>query len=209
MRYSARQQETRRRYPHPMPEVSIRIATLDDAAQVAAIYAPYVRDTAISFEIAPPSPDEVRARIAEVLARHAWLVACRGAAVVGYAYASAHATRAAYRWSANVGVYLDASSRRRGIGRRLYGGLFALLAQQRYASVYAGITLPNAASVALHETMRFVPVGVYERVGYKRGAWHDVGWWSRRLREGDEAPEEPLALSDLDAIEIKAVLDAA
>jgi L-amino acid N-acyltransferase YncA len=192
-----------------MTDVSLRLATLDDAPAVAAIYAPYVRDTVISFEAVPPAPDEMRSRIADALARHAWLVACRGDDVVGYAYASMHRTRAAYRWSVDTGVYLDASAHRRGIGRRLYGALFALLARQRYASAYAGITLPNAASVGLHESTGFVLVGVYERVGYKLGAWRDVGWWGRRLCEGDDAPEEPRALSELDAGEVKAVVDAA
>jgi phosphinothricin acetyltransferase len=95
---------------------------------------------------------------------------------------------------------------RRGIARRLYGALFAILAQQRYVNAYAGITLPNPASVGFHEAMGFVPVGVYERVGFKGGSWYDVGWWSRSLRECAGQPEEPLRLLDLDAGELGAVL---
>jgi phosphinothricin acetyltransferase len=191
-----------------MPETTLRVATVDDAPELAAIYAPYVRDTAISFETTPPTAGEMRLRIAEVLERHAWLVACVNGCVVGYAYASAHRPRAAYRWSVDLGVYVDASSHRRGIARRLYGALLTLLARQGYVNAYAGITLPNPASVGLHEAMGFIPVGIYRSVGYKLGAWHDVGWWSRQTRACHEAPEEPLPLAHLHAEQIKGLLAA-
>ena len=182
-----------------MADTVLRIASPADGPAVAAIYAPYVRDTAISFETVPPTADEMRGRIDEVLRSHVWLVACQGDLVVGFAYASAHRTRAAYRRSVDATVYLAASAHRRGIARRLYVALFAVLEQQRYVNVYAGITLPNPASVGFHEAMGFAPVGVYRRVGYKQGAWHDVGWWCRALREPAGAPDEPLPLPALDA----------
>jgi phosphinothricin acetyltransferase len=187
-----------------MVETHLRIASAaDDAARLAAIYGPYVRDTSISFETEPPTADEMRRRVEEVLERHVWLVACRGGEVVGYAYGSPHRTRAAYRWSVDAAVYLEPSSHRGGIARRLYGALFAILAMQRYVNVYAGITLPNPASVGFHEAMGFAPVGVYRRVGFKQGSWHDVGWWSRALREVPGEPEEPLRLGDLDAAALR------
>jgi L-amino acid N-acyltransferase YncA len=189
-----------------MGETHLRFATAADAAAVAAIYAPYVRDTAISFEVDPPAADEMRARIADVQQRHAWLVACRGNDVVGYAYAGAHRTRAAYRWSVDTAVYLERGSHRRGIARRLYATLFALLVRQGYVNAYAGITLPNPASVGFHEAMGFAPLGVYRGVGYKKGAWYDVGWWSRRLRDCAGDPGEPLALGELDPDAVGAVL---
>jgi phosphinothricin acetyltransferase len=189
-----------------MHDIHLRLATAEDAAAVAAIYAPYVRDTPISFETTPPTADEVARRIEDALASHVWLVACRATDIVDYAYASAHRTRAAYRWSVDTAVYLERTSHRRGIARRLYGALFAILVRQRYVNAYSGITLPNAASVGLHEAMGFAPVGVYRRVGYKRGAWYDVGWWGRTLRECDGEPEEPLSLRDLDADAIEADL---
>jgi phosphinothricin acetyltransferase len=191
-----------------MRDERLRIATAEDAAAVASIYAPYVRDTPISFETAPPTADEIRQRIDAVLASHVWLVACRGGGVVGYAYASAHRTRAAYRWSVDTAVYVEASSQRRGIARRLYGALFSILALQRYVNAYAGITLPNRASVGLHEAMGFVPVGVYRRVGYKQGSWYDVGWWCRALRECSGEPGAPSRLRDLDADVVESVLAA-
>jgi phosphinothricin acetyltransferase len=192
-----------------MTETHLRFATAADGDAVSAIYAPYVRDTPISFEVDPPTADEMRARIAEVQQRHAWLVACRNGDVVGYAYAGAHRTRAAYRWSVDMAVYLERGSHRRGIARRLYKALFALLARQGYVNAYAGITLPNPASVGFHEAVGFVPVGVYRAVGYKRGTWYDVGWWSRRLRDCDGDPTEPLGLGEIDPEEIRGVIASA
>jgi phosphinothricin acetyltransferase len=179
-------------------DTHLRIASPADGPAMAAIYAPYVRDTQITFEEVPPTADEMRTRIAEVLARHVWLAACQGDLVVGYAYASAHRARASYRWSVDAAVYLEPGAHRRGIARRLYGALLAVLERQRYVNVYAGITLPNPASVGFHEAMGFTPVGVYRRVGYKQGAWHDVGWWSRDLRSPAAVPDEPLTLRELD-----------
>jgi phosphinothricin acetyltransferase len=175
----------------------IRLATAADAAAIAAIYAPYVRDTVVSFEAVPPAPDEMRRRVTAVLERWPWLVATEGDAVVGYAYASAHHERAAYRWSVDVTVYLEEARHRRGIGRALYTALFALVRAQGYRNAYAGITLPNAKSVGLHEAMGFRPVGVYQRVGFKHGAWHDVGYWSLELAETDGTPDEPLTMAEL------------
>jgi phosphinothricin acetyltransferase len=189
-----------------MSDEHLRIATAEDAAAVAAIYGPYVRDTPITFETTPPAVDEMRERIAGVLASHVWLVACRGGVVVGYAYATAHRTRSAYRWSVDTAVYLESTWQRRGIARRLYGALFAILARQHYVNAYAGIALPNPPSVGFHEAMGFVRVGVYRRVGYKHGSWHDVGWWSKALRECSGPPAEPVTLRNLDADVLESIL---
>jgi L-amino acid N-acyltransferase YncA len=190
-------------------DTRIRLATPDDASSVAAIYAPYVTRTAVSFEEVPPTADAMRERIARALEQHAWLVASTQGHVVGYGYAGAHHPRAAYRWSVDTAVYLDGAVHRRGIGRRIYHALFTLLARQRYVNAYALITLPNAASVGLHEAMGFTAVGVYGAVGHKFGAWHDVGSWSRSLRTPPATPEEPLPLPDLSAAEVDAILAAA
>jgi phosphinothricin acetyltransferase len=114
-------------------------------------------------------------------------------AVAGYAYAGPHRSRAAYQWSTEVSVYVHPTFRRRGVARALYGKLFDVLSQLGYVSVYAGITLPNPASVGIHEAVGFEPVGVYRRAGFKHGAWHDVGWWQLHLR-GDEVPTAPPVL---------------
>jgi len=160
---------------------TLRVATEADAPGVQAIYAPFVADTAVSFEYEVPGVDEIRARIARTLPQFPWLVCETDGAVAGYAYGGRHAERAAYQWSADVSVYLGPEHRRVGVGRALYTVLLRLLAAQGYCNAYGGITLPNAASVGLHEAMGFTPVGVYRRVGYKHGAWHDVGWWACTL----------------------------
>lgn len=187
-------------------EFRIRLAAPDDAPQVAAIYAPYVRRTPISFEEVPPDEGEIRDRIARVLARHSWIVAEAGAGLLGYAYASEHHPRAAYRWSVDTAIYIDAAAHRRGAGRRLYQSLFALLARQRYVTAVALVVLPNTPSVGLHEAMGFAAAGVHRAVGYKLGAWQDVGVFTRPLREAPPAPEEPLPLSALAASEVEAAL---
>jgi phosphinothricin acetyltransferase len=173
----------------------IRLATPEDAPGVQAIYAPVVRDTAISFELEPPSVEDMRKRIGDVLERLPWLVCEHRGEICGYAYASPHRARAAYQWSVDVSVYIHARARRSGVGRGLYRSLFALLTLQGMYHAYAGITLPNPASVGLHESLGFTPVGIYQAVGYKRGTWHDVGWWQLALRPLDTPPGPPLGLS--------------
>jgi L-amino acid N-acyltransferase YncA len=167
----------------------IRLATPEDAAAIAAIYAPNVTDTVISFEYAPPDAAEMRRRLEKVLAQFPWLVWEEQGVVGGYVYASAHKERAAYQWSADVSAYVHGDFRRRGVARALYETLFQILRVQGYQNAYAGITLPNAASVGLHEAVGFTPVGVYRHVGFKMGRWHDVGWWELSL--GALVPDPP------------------
>ena len=169
----------------------IRLARESDGAGVAAIYGPIVENTAISFETLPPGAAEMTRRISDTLRSHPWLVCEVDGQIAGYAYASQHRPRPAYRWSVDTSVYVDPKWHRRGAGRGLYMSLFAILARQGYGNAYAGIALPNPASVTLHEAVGFKPVGVYEHVGYKLGAWHDVGWWQRALRDRDASPDEP------------------
>jgi phosphinothricin acetyltransferase len=173
----------------------VRLAEPADAAGVQAIYAPIVRDTAISFEVDPPSVEETSRRIASTLPSWPWLVCSDDGDILGYVYAGRHRERAAYRWSVDVTAYIHERARRSGIGHALYSTLLSLLELQGYHRAHAGITLPNEASVGLHESMGFSPIGVYPAVGHKFGAWHDVGWWQRSLRPPSRNPAEPLALA--------------
>jgi phosphinothricin acetyltransferase len=166
-----------------------------DAAACAAIYAPYVRDTVISLEEVAPDVDELRRRIERVSATHPWLIAEVDGRAVGFAYGSPHRERAAYRWAADTTVYLDGAHHRRGIGGAVYAQLFELLVAQGIHMACAGITLPNDASVGLHESLGFRPVGIYRNIGFKMGAWRDVGWWQRTLiAPFGDAPAEPIAV---------------
>jgi len=180
----------------------IRRANLADAAQVASIYRPIVESTAISFEVDPPTADEMRGRIEATLPKYPWLVCAHDAVVAGYAYAGQHRVRAAYLWSVDVSVYIAEAYRRRGAGRALYASLLEMLRAQGFYNAYAGITLPNEGSVRLHESVGFRPLGTYRRVGFKMGRWHDVGWWDLRLQAGDGPPVPPVPAADLPEAEV-------
>jgi len=169
------------------------MATPDDAAAVRDVYAPFVETTAVTFEAEVPPVAEMAERIRTVIPRFPWLVAERDGAVVGYAYASTWRSRAAYRWAVETTVYLRDDARGQGLGRALYRPLLACLRLQGLRLALGGITLPNAASIALHEAFGFRAVSVYRACGHKLGAWHDVGMWELELApRTDASPPEPL-----------------
>jgi len=173
----------------------LRLAERADAAGVQAIYAPIVRDSAISFEIDPPSIEEMSRRVVSISERWPWLVCSDDGEILGYVYGSRHRERGAYRWSVDVTAYVHARARRSGIGRALHSTLLALLRLQGYHRAHAAITLPNAGSVGLHESLGFTPIGVYPAVGYKFAEWHDVGWWQCALRPSVRNPAEPMTVA--------------
>jgi phosphinothricin acetyltransferase len=185
----------------------IRLADEVDAAAVRDIYAPVVENTVISFEDTPPSEGEMADRIADARPRYPWLVCEIEDEIAGYAYAGQHRSRGAYRWSVDVSVYVAEERRRTGVGRGLYESLLELLRLQGFYNAYAGIALPNEASVSLHESLGFERVGVYESVGYKDGAWRDVGWWQLKLRDRDaETPDQPRSVDEIGDSERRATL---
>lgn len=161
--------------------ISVRKATPEDAEACRAIYAPYVEETWISFEEEVPSAREMKRRIEGYGASHGWIVAEHDGAVVGYAYGSPHRLRHAYRYSCDVAVYVARDRATQGVGRALYGALLPLLAEREMHAAYAGIALPNDASIRLHESVGFEKVGVYREVGWKMGGWRDVAWWQKVL----------------------------
>jgi L-amino acid N-acyltransferase YncA len=168
----------------------VRRATLEDALACQAIYAPYVRDSVISLELDPPSVLEIQDRMERSLETHEWLVLEDETAIRGFAYGGSYRSRAAYRWACEVSVYVEQGRRRTGAGRMLYEALFPRLVDRGYLIALAGMTLPNAASEGLHQSLGFEPVGTWSRIGWKFGAWHDVLWMQRRLAEGSEPPAE-------------------
>lgn len=170
----------------------IRPARDDDGAAVAAVYAPYVRDTAVSFELEPPSAEVMAERVNGTLSTHPWLIAEQGGEVVGYAYAGKHSQRAAYRWTVDVTVYVRRDERRTGVGRRLYQALLGTLQLQGFRSAFAEIVLPNPGSARLHEAMGFQHIGVHKDIGHKLGHWQDIGYWRLGLSIGTAVPSEPI-----------------
>ncbi|HET9591997.1 MAG TPA: GNAT family N-acetyltransferase [Solirubrobacterales bacterium] len=176
-----------------MADLNIRDADpARDAAACAAIYAPHVEGSPVSFEEQAPDAAEMAARIERYGSSHAWLVAAREGEVVGYAYATAFNERPAYRWSTSVSVYIAENARGRGIGRALYEALFGRLRERGFRMACAGITLPNEASEGLHKSLGFELVGVNREIGWKQGAWRDVGWYQLQLVAApDGPPPEP------------------
>ncbi len=172
------------------PSWILRVATPEDAAAMLAIYRPFVEDTAISFETVCPSAKEFAERIAKIRAGWQWLLAERDGQCLGYVYGTQHRERAAYKWSTEVSVYVRPDQHRQGIGRALYKQLFEDLAAKGYCQAFAGITLPNEGSVALHRHVGFEPIGVFRNVGRKFGRWHDVTWLQRTLREAPPPQED-------------------
>lgn len=175
----------------------IRVAAADDGPVFAAIYSPAVVGSPTSFEIDPPDGAEMGRRVETIGARFPWLAFEDDGVTHGYAYASPHRARPAYQWSAEVSAYVHADARRRGVARALYTSLFAALRLLGYCNAYAGITLPNPASVGLHEALGFRSVGVFHDVGYKLGRWHDVGWWERPLGDRIEHPDQPRQIGEM------------
>lgn len=171
--------------------MDIRLATPDDAPAVAAIYAPFVRHTAVSFELEPPDGAEMARRMARDGGRYPWFVLTDGDEVGGYAYAGPHRARPAYRWSIETSVYLAASAQGRGHGSALAWEVLAEAARRDFAVAYAGVTLPNDASVAMHRRVGYTDIGTFRAAGFKHGAWHDVAWFQCPV--GGVWPTEPPA----------------
>lgn len=174
-----------------MPDLLVRDATADDAPACAAIYAPYVTGTTVTFETEPPDAAEMGRRIAKAQERHAFLVLEDAGDVVGYAYAGPFKERAAYRWSCEVSVYLADAWHSRGGGRRLYEALLQRLTARGYRMAAAGMTQPNEASARLHAALGFEPVGTYRAIGWKFGAPRDVTWVQRSLGAPVAPGEDP------------------
>jgi len=166
----------------------IRDARAEDAEALLDIYRPFVTDTAVSFELEPPSVEEFQARIASAQSKWAWLVAERDSFIAGYAYASAFRTRAAYRFTVETSAYVHSAFRGQGVAGALYRRLFEVLIAKGYCNAYAGIALPNQASIAFHRSLGFTEVGVFHRGGWKFGKWHDISWWEKPLQ--DRPPDE-------------------
>ncbi len=178
----------------PMPP-RLRLATPADAAACLSIYRPFVESSHTTFETEVPSLDEFARRISSTLAARPWIVAEEDGRVVGYAYASPIKDRIAYQWSVEVAIYVAADMRGRGVGRALYAALFRVLAGQGFVNAIGIIALPNDASIALHESLGFEKISHLKQIGFKLGAWHDSGWWQKRLAPllSKPSPPRPLA----------------
>lgn len=170
----------------------IRPATAADAREILDIYAPYVESSPVTFEVAVPPLDEFTARVEGLARRYAWLVYEIDGRIVGYAHSAPHRAREGYKWSTDVAIYVRPEAQRRGVARALYERLFAEMKARGFRNLFAGVALPNPASVGLHESLGFIPIGVYRKVGWKLGRWIDVGWWQKEIGPYDDAPVPPV-----------------
>lgn len=178
-------------------DLLLRRANHEDARRILEIYSPYCLNTVISFEENAPSLEEMTSRIETVGSFYPWLVAIKDDILVGYAYAGPHRKREAYQWSTETSIYMDENHRGKGIGQKLYEELFDILARQGFINGYAGITMPNKASVAFHRSQGFNQIGVYEKIGFKMGEWLDVSWWHRTIAPYPiEKPNPPISVEE-------------
>lgn len=178
--------------------LSIRQVEDKDITGILEIYNPIILNSPITYEEVPLTQSEMKERIQKYIKNYPWLVAVNSEGVVaGYAYGSQHRERSAYRWCVDVSAYVQEAFRGQKIGTRLYTELFGILARQNYIQAFAGINLPNDASVRLHESLGFKKIGVYTRVGFKCGQWHDAGWWQKELTPPPSRPAEPIPYSQL------------
>lgn len=161
----------------------IRLATTNDTKEILDIYAPYIINTAISFEQVVPVFDEFEKRISDTIDLFPYLVYEEDGVILGYAYAGKHAARHAYLYSVNVSVYVDENAQGKGIGRILYNKLFEILTQQGYYTAFSAITSENEKSVAMHKTFGFEQVGYFKKAGYKFNRWLDLIWLQKELND--------------------------
>ena len=190
--------------------MSARIRFADparDAAGILAVYAPYIRETAVTFETEVPAPDAFTARVAGICADFPYLVLEADGELAGYAYAHRQAERAAYAWNAELSIYLAGKWRGRGLGAPLYRLLERLLTMQGYVNLYGVITASNRGSIAMHEKLGYRQIGLHEKTGWKFGQWHDVAWLYKRVGEGE--PGTILPLSALDPAQVEREIAAA
>lgn len=184
----------------------IRLARPEDTSSILEIYAPYIRDTSITFETEVPSESEFAGRIRTYMINFPWLVFEKDQKVAGYAYAARYRERAAYQWGVECSVYIHPEFHRAGIARQLYQALFRILKFQGFTTVYAVINLPNDSSVALHETLGFHHFATYEKVGYKLGRWKNVGWWQLTLNDYIDNPPPVTKFSEISTSAIDRLL---
>ncbi len=188
---------------------NIRLAVPSDSNSILSIYSHYITETPITFETEVPAEKEIKKRIENTSQNYPWIVFEVDSAITGYAYASQHRTRAAYQWAVEVSIYLDINSRGKGIGKMLYSTLFKILKAQGFYKAYAGITLPNPASIGVHEYFGFRKIGVYKSVGFKMGKWHDVEWWDLQLNETQPSPAPFVPFQELSGKVVQKILQEA
>ena len=191
-----------------MQNAEIRLAEIDDARRILEIYTPYVAETSLTLTSTVPTLEQVVQTMLDVKKHYPYLVCCIQGNVVGFAYAYRHRPHEAYNWSADLAIYVDPKFQGRGIATALYTALFQILKNQGFCNIYAVITIPNDASVALHRSFGFKELVVMEKSGFKLGRWHD-NLLMRMVISGCADPAEhgnPLPMNQLNHNELVTIL---
>lgn len=189
-----------------MSKTEIRIATLEDAHEIYAIYEPYILNTVVSFEYSKVPLEDFKERIRKITNQYPWLVYVVDGEIAGYAYCSQYRERAAYSWDCECSVYIKDTYHKKGIGTTLYNALFQLAKAQGLYTIYSVICVPNAGSVALHKKFGFTEVGTYQKTAYKFGAWRDLLVMEKHLREAKGEPAAVVKVSELPKEEVDRIL---
>ena len=176
---------------------NLRLAKKSDAEEILKIYAPYILNTAFSFETEVPTIEEFAMRIESIIKQYPFLVYSIDDVVVGYAYASQHRERAAYLYDVDVSIYVLEEYQGSGVANKLYDCLFVLLAKLGYKNAYAAYTEPNVKSMKFHEKFGFILIGTHHKTGYKFGKWHDVTWLEKEISIHDEKPKEIVSINEI------------
>jgi len=190
-----------------MTNIMIRLAQESDAAEILEIYAPYIKETNITFEYEVPTLVDFKKRIQEISSHYPYLVCLLDGVIVGYAYAHRHMERAAYQWNVESSVYISKKCLHMGIGKALYNALIEVLKLQNVQNIYAIVTYPNANSESLHQYFDFRTIGIYPKTGYKFGQWIDVIWLEKSIGKHENNPKPFQSIEKIEAKRITEILD--
>lgn len=179
-------------------DITIRMAKQSDTEEILAIYAPYVRDTAITFEYTVPTIEEFSARMKKTLSKYPYLVAVRNEEILGYAYASEFKSRAAYDWAVETTIYIKQETRKNGVGKKLYQTMEKVLERQHICNLYACIAYPNPGSIGFHEHLGYRTIGHFSKCGYKLETWYDMIWMEKMIGEHEMSPQPFIPITELD-----------
>ena len=186
----------------------LRMATVQDAAAILSIYAPYIRQTPITFEYEVPTLAEFSERMQHILQDYPYLVCEEKGKIIGYGYASSYQERAAYQWDADLSIYFAPEATGRGLGRQMLLALVKILKLQGIKNVYSCVTHPNLPSERLHASLGFRAVGRFLKAGYKCGAWYDVIWFEKNISSCTDNPEKFRPIRHLQAEQIEVILNS-
>lgn len=190
-----------------MSTVHFRRATEDDVVSILAIYAPYVTDSAITFEYDVPSEEEFRQRIRTISAEYPYFVCESDGQIIGYAYAHRHMERAAYQWNAEISIYIRQGFTGKGLGKTMCQTLIDLLRLQGIRNVFSCVTIPNERSAHLHHSMEFSTEGIFQNAGYKCGKWQTIAWFRKNIAPYTNEPAPFLPISRIDRQLIDSILE--